>query len=118
MPKPKRPDPTGFEEVARSVRALAAESKVIVESAGGVAEKELARLLAAAEKSRDGLLQRGALDPVRDREPFKSLKQDAHRAVDLGFDAFATLYKFATETLERFVDQPPEPRGSTPAPTT
>jgi hypothetical protein len=115
MANAKRPDPTGFEEVASSVRALAAESKAIVESAGGVAEKELARLLAAAEMSRDGILQSGALDPVRNREPFVSLKRDAHRAVDLGFDAFATLYTFATKTLEGFVDQPPQPRR--PAPT-
>ena len=110
MAETKHGQAAAFDEVARSARALAAESRRIIEDAGGVAEKELGRLLSAAESSRDGLLQMDALQSNRERPLFKSLKLDAHRAVDIGFDAIVTLYAFATETVEKFVDEPMQGR--------
>lgn len=97
---------TGLEDVMRSVRALAKQSRLLVESAAGVAERELAMALSAAEELRDSVVSREALEKARDMELMSRLRSDAHRAVDLGVDALAATYVFGVQVVERFIDQP------------
>jgi hypothetical protein len=99
-------DAAGVEDVMRSVRVLARQARELVEQTGGVAERELAMLLTVAEDARDRLLSEESLRKSRAHGLFKPLRADAHRAVDLGFDAVVTVYCFAVETVENFLDQP------------
>jgi hypothetical protein len=99
-------DAAGLEDVVRSVRVLAKQARLLVEEAGGVAERELAMVLTVAESSRNRLLAAETLEKNRAHPLFKQLRSDAHRAVDLGFDAIVTVYGFAVETVENFLDQP------------
>jgi hypothetical protein len=101
-------DAAGLEDVVRSVRVLAKQARLLVEQAGGVAERELAMMLTVAEDSRNRLLSAETLEKNRAHPLFKQLRSDAHRAVDLGFDTIVTVYAFAVETVETFLDQPRE----------
>jgi hypothetical protein len=106
----------GLEDVVRSVRVLARQARELVEQAGGVAERELAMLLTVTEDARDRLLSHDTLEKNRTQPLFRALRADAHRTVDLGFDALATAYVFAVETVENFLDQPRPGAGRGAAP--
>lgn len=110
-------DAAGLEDVVRSVRVLAKQARLLVEEAGGVAERELAMMLTVAEDTRNRLLAVETLEKNRAHPLFKQLRSDAHRAVDLGFDAIVTVYGFAVETVETFLDQPRDGARQTAAAT-
>ncbi len=101
----------GLEDVVRSVRDLARSARELVEQAGGVAEKELAMLLTVGEDVRERLVSPEGLKHARSQPLFRALRADAHRAVDLGFDAAAVAYCTAVDAVETFLDQP-RPRTS------
>ncbi len=99
---------TGLEDVVRSVRALARQTRGLAESAAGVAERELAMGLSVAEQLRDTLITKDALAQSRSMELFARLRLDAHRALDLAMDAAATTYVFGVKFVEAVVDRPRE----------
>lgn len=99
-------DSTGLEDVVRSVRVLARQARELVEQTGGVAERELAMALTVAEELRDRVVSKEKLEESRAQPLLKALRVDAHRAVDLGFDAAALSYTVAVEAVETFLDRP------------
>jgi len=103
------PERTGLEEVVRAARDLARQARLTVEQAGGVAERELAMLLSVSEELRDRVATPEVLRRGREQPLFRRLRGDAHRAVDLGFDAAASGYVLAVETVENFLDRPRPP---------
>lgn len=102
---------TGLEDVVRSVRALARQTRGLAEGAAGVAERELAMGLSVAEQLRDTLITKDALAQSRSMELFARLRLDAHRALDLAMDAAATTYVFGVKFVEAVVDRPREATG-------
>lgn len=102
---------TGLEDVVRSVRALARQTRGLAEGAAGVAERELAMGLSVAEQLRDALITKEALTQSRSMELFARLRLDAHRALDLAMDAAATTYVFGVKFVEAVVDRPREVAG-------
>ena len=99
-------DGAGLADVVRSVRVLARQSRELVEQAGCVAERELAMALSVTEDVRDRLVSKEALEKARSQALLRGLRHDAHRAVDIAFDAAATLYVFSVDLVEAFLDQP------------
>jgi hypothetical protein len=97
---------TGLEDVLRSARQLARETRGLAESTAGVVERELAMALSVAESLRDRLVSEEALKQARAHPLMSRLRTDAHRAVDLGMDAIATSYVFGVDLVENFVDKP------------
>ena len=96
----------GLEDVLRSARQLARESRGLAESTAGVLERELAMALTVAESLRDKLVSPAALEQSRAHPLMARLRTDAHRAVELGMDALATSYVFGVDLVENFVDRP------------
>ncbi|MBA3812813.1 MAG: 4-hydroxy-3-methylbut-2-enyl diphosphate reductase [Caulobacteraceae bacterium] len=110
MDNQKPAEAVGMEEVVRSVRELARGARGLVEQAGGVAEREVAMILTVSEQARDRLVSSKGLEQGRRHPLFGALRADAHRAVDLGFDAVSIAYVTAVDVVENFLDQS---RGST-----
>ncbi len=100
------PQKTGLEDVVRSVRALARQTRGLAEGVAGVAERELAMGLSVAEQLRDTLITKDALTQSRSMELIARLRLDVHRAVDLAMDAAATSYVFGVKFVEAVVDRP------------
>ena len=96
----------GLEDVLRSARQLARESRGLAESTAGVLERELAMALTVAESLRDKLVSPAALEQSRAHPLMARLRTDAHRVVELGMDALATSYVFGVDLVENFVDRP------------
>ena len=99
-------DRIGLEDVLRSARQLARETRGLAESTAGVLERELAMALTVAESLRDRLISPEALKESRAHPLMSRLRTDAHRAVDLSMDALATSYVFGVDLVENFVDRP------------
>jgi hypothetical protein len=99
-------DRVGLEDVLRSARQLARETRGLAESTAGVLERELAMALTVAESLRDKLISPDALEQSRSHPLMARLRTDAHRAVELGMDALATSYVFGVDLVENFVDRP------------
>lgn len=97
---------TGLEDVLASVRHLARQTRGLAEEAGAVLERELAMALSVAESLRDKVVSPKALEQARAHPLLARLRQDAHRAVDIGMDAVATGYVFGVELVETVVDRP------------
>jgi hypothetical protein len=108
----QRRDAAGLEDVIHSVRVLARQARGLAESAGGVAERELAMALTVAEQLRDSVVSPEALQRVRSHELIGRFRHDAHRAVDYAFDGVASVYVFGTELVEGFLDRPRPPLAS------
>ena len=106
METKKATDAVGLEEVVSSVRDLARSARELVEQAGGLAEKELAMLLTVGEEVRERLVSQDGLKHARSQPLLRALRADAHRAVDLGFDAASVAYVTAVDAVESFLDQP------------
>jgi len=107
-----RRDAAGLEDVIRSVRVLARQARGLAESAGGVAERELAMALTVAEQLRDRVVSHEALEQARSHELIGRLRHDVHRAVELAFDGGAAIYVFGTDLVEGFLDRPRPPLAS------
>jgi hypothetical protein len=98
----------GLTDVVRAARDLARQARRTVESAGDLADRELAMLLDISEQLRDRLASPEALATGRANKLFAGFRHSSHRAVDLGIDAVATGYVFTVEALENFLDTPRE----------
>ena len=98
-------DPTGLEDVVRSVRGLARMTRGLAESAGGVAERELAMAITISERLRDSVVSTDTLRRARGEELPARLRQDAHRALDLFADAATVAYRTGIDFLEALTDE-------------
>lgn len=99
-------DRTGLEDVLVAVRNLARQTRGLAEDSVGVLERELAMALTVAESLRDKVVSAKALEQARAHPLLARVRNDAHRAVDLGMDALSTTYVFGVELVETVVDRP------------
>ncbi|MCC6534093.1 MAG: hypothetical protein IT531_16210 [Burkholderiales bacterium] len=97
--------PTGLEDVVRSVRALARSSRNVAESAVAVAERELAMAISISERLRDSVVTAQTLEEARKQPLPARLRQDAHRALDVMADATAVAQLALLRFVEGFVDE-------------
>lgn len=99
-------DRTGLEDVLVAVRNLARQTRNLAEDSAGVLERELAMALTVAESLRDKVVSTKALEQARAHPLLARVRNDAHRAVDLGMDALSTTYVFGVELVETAIDRP------------
>ena len=114
--------PTGLEDVIRSVRGLARTARDLGVSASDVLERELAMAITISQQVRDRTISEEMLKRVRNEGIPARLRKDAHDLVDLVADIGAVVAVGAIDLLEGFVDErrPPLPlraRTSTSAST-
>jgi hypothetical protein len=98
----------GLSSVIQAAADLALKARELVEQAGTVAEKELSMVLRLAEEARDGVVSTHSLERARKIPLLHDLRHDAHRAVNLGFDAAAVAYMSGLDLLDGFVKSRPE----------
>ncbi len=104
--------PTGLEDVVRSVRAVVRASRAVGEASADVLERELAMALSISEQIRDNVFSEEMLQEARTEGLPARLRSDAHRALDLAADAGAIVYNSALAFLENFADERRAPLAS------
>jgi len=104
--------PTGLEDVTRSVRAVMRASRAVGEASADVLERELAMAISISEKIRDNVFSEKMLEEARTEGLPARLRSDAHRALDLAADAGAIVYNSALAFLENFADERRAPLAS------
>jgi len=109
----RQDEAAGIEDVFRSVRALARQTRGLAESAASVAERELAMAISIAEQLRDKVIAQETLERARREELPARLRQDAHRTLDLVADAASVAYVTVLGFAESFIDDPRPPIGGT-----
>ncbi len=111
--------PTGLEDVVRSVRAVVRASRAVGEASADVLERELAMAISISEQIRDNVFSEKMLEEARAEGLPARLRSDAHRALDLAADAGAIVYNSALTFLENFADERRAPLATlNPASTT
>jgi hypothetical protein len=100
---------TGLEDVTRSVRALARTARGLGSATADVAERELAMAITISEQLRDGVFSEAAIKKSRQGGVMASLRQDAHRTVDLVADVGTIAFNSVLDFFENFADQPRRP---------
>ncbi|HHH48207.1 MAG TPA: hypothetical protein ENK51_04895 [Gammaproteobacteria bacterium] len=108
--------PTGLEDVARSVRAVIRASRAVGEASADVLERELAMAISISEQIRDNVFSEKILEQARTQGLPARLRSDAHRALDLAADAGAIVYNGALAFLENFADERRPPLASLKTP--
>lgn len=109
----RQDEAAGIEDVFRSVRVLARQTRGLAESAASVAERELAMAISIAEQLRDSVISPETLERARREELPARLRQDAHRTLDLVADAASVAYVTVLGFAESFIDDPRPPIGGT-----
>ena len=104
--------PTGLEDVTRSVRAVIRASRAVGEASADVLERELAMAISISEQIRDNVFSEKMLEKARTEGLPARLRSDAHRALDLAADAGAIVYNSALTFLENFADERRAPLAS------
>ncbi|VAW95834.1 hypothetical protein MNBD_GAMMA20-2213 [hydrothermal vent metagenome] len=104
--------PTGLEDVVRSVRAVVRASRAVGEASADVLERELAMAISISEQIRDNVFSEKMLQEARTEGLPARLRSDAHRALDLAADAGAIVYNSALAFLENFADERRAPLAS------
>ena len=94
----------GLEDVTRSMRALLRTTRNLGAASLDVIERELAMAISISEKIRDELVTPQALERSRKQGTVTQFRSDAHRTVDLAFDAGALVFTSALDFLEKFAD--------------
>jgi hypothetical protein len=97
--------PTGLEDVTRSMRALARQTRTLGGSAAKVAERELAMAIRIASRLRDETISSERLERLRNAELAAHLRQDAHNLVDVVADLGAVMGQSVVDFVERFLDE-------------
>ena len=98
-------DPTGVEDVTRSVRELARRTRELGESVADVAERELAMAIRISARVRDEVISANKLAEAR-RSPLSAkLRQDAHEIVDVVADVGTVLAISTVDFFESFTDE-------------
>ncbi len=104
--------PTGLEDVTRSIRAVMRASRAVGEASADVLERELAMAISISEQIRDNVFSEKMLKEARTEGLPARLRSDAHRALDLAADAGAIVYNSALAFLENFADERRAPLAS------
>jgi len=104
--------PTGLEDVTRSIRAVMRASRAVGEASADVLERELAMAISISEQIRDNVFSEKMLEEARTEGLPARLRSDAHRALDLAADAGAIVYNSALAFLENFADERRAPLAS------
>jgi butyrate kinase len=104
--------PTGLEDVTRSVRAVLRATRSVGEASADVLERELAMAISISEQIRDKVVSEKMLKEARSEGLPARLRSDAHRALDLAADTGAIFYNSALTFLEKFADERREPLAS------
>ena len=102
----------GIEDLTRSVRVLARNSRNLVTDAGEVLERELAMAVEVSERLRAQTVSEELLAEARAVRVQAGLRRSAHGVVDLVADAVGVATVSAVRFVETMVDQPrPARRG-------
>ena len=101
----KLDNPTGLEDVVRSVRELARSTRTVGLDAAHIVERELAMVMTISERIRDNTLSTDILQKARSKPLLANLRQDAHRAVDLVADVASVAYVTASDFFEGLIDE-------------
>lgn len=114
---PTQPSPAdrenGLEDLMRSVRALARSSRNLGLEATQIAERELAMAIQVSEEIRDRIVSQEFLERARADKLSSNFREDAHRGVDLVFDAVSVAAISFTDLLEGiFAERRPDLKGS------
>ncbi len=96
--------PTGLEDVTRSVRAVVRATRTVGEASADVLERELAMAISISEQIRDNVISKKMLEKTRTDGLPARLRTDAHRTVDLIADIGSILYNSALTFLEKYAD--------------
>ena len=96
----------GLEDLTRSVRVLARNSRNLVTDAGEVLERELAMAVEVSERLRAQTVSDELLSEARAVRVQAGLRQSAHGVVDLVADAVGVATVSAIRFVETMVDQP------------
>lgn len=100
----------GLEDLTRSVRTLVRSSRNLGLEATKVAERELAMAIQVSEEIRDRTVSQEFLKRARADKLSSKFRVDAHRGVDLLFDAVSIAAISFTDLLEGILDeQRPDP---------
>ncbi len=108
-------EPTGLEDVTRSLRALLRTTRGLGVATTEVIERELAMAIRISEQMRDKVVSPEALREARRHGLIASFRSDAHHAVDLAADAGGVLFNSLLGFLENFADQRRPPLHSSKA---
>ena len=116
-PAPKNAS-EGVEDLTRSVRVLARNSRNLVTDAGEVLERELAMAVEVSERLRAQTVSDELLAEARAVRVQAGLRRSAHGVVDLVADAVGVATVSAVRFVETMVDQPrPAREAATEEPT-
>lgn len=96
----------GVEDLTRSVRVLARNSRNLVTDAGEVLERELAMAVEVSERLRAQTVSDELLAEARAVRVQAGLRRSAHGVVDLLADAVGVATVSAVRFVETMVDQP------------
>ena len=95
----------GLEDLTRSVRGLARSSRNLGLEATHIAERELAMAIQVSEGIRDRIVSQEFLERVREDKLSSKFREDAHRGVDLIFDAVSVTAIGLTDLIEGILDE-------------
>lgn len=97
--------PTGLEDVVRSLRALVRSTRKLGGASIEVLERELAMAIDISEQLRDRVISQEALERARSDKLAADARRSAHRIVDLVADVGTVGIMSAIDFVENFVDQ-------------
>jgi hypothetical protein len=105
-------DSVGLDDVIRTAGDVADRVREAAASVARLGERELAMLVGIAEDIRDRTVARERLDSARKIETIASLRQTAHRSVDLGFDMAAVGVDVGVDFVDAALRRPAKPAAS------
>jgi len=105
-------DSVGLDDVIRTAGDVADRVREAAASVARLGERELAMLVGIAEDIRDRTVARERLDSARKIETIASLRQTAHRGVDLGFDMAAVGVDVSVDFVDAALRRPAKAAAS------
>lgn len=97
--------PTGLEDITRSLRAVVRATRTVGEASADVVERELSMAISISEQIRDNVVSKKILEETRTRGLPARLREDAHRSIDLIADVGTILYNSTLTFLEKYADE-------------
>lgn len=96
----------GLADVLDSARQLAAQLRGAARGVGRLGERELAMIIGTGEDVRDQAIGEELMAKARQDPLVASLRQTAHRGLDLGFDAIAVGVQAGSDLLDTVLHTP------------
>ena len=90
----------GLADVLDSARQLATQLRGAARGVGQLGERELAMIIGTGEDVRDRVISEELMAKARQDPLVASLRQTAHRGLDLGFDAMAVGVQAGSDLLD------------------